>query len=239
MSEAVTVACSAVWKRYGKFDAVRGVDVTLRRAEIVGLLGANGAGKTTLMRLLCGLAQPTDGTARVLNATAPLPPAVLRRLGAMLDSPAFYPWMTGERLLRTLLDTAGLPDDGRVAEALGKVGLAGVGKRIRAYSMGMRQRLALATALVKRPDVLILDEPTNGLDPDGVRAVRDLLAAERARGVSILVSSHQLDELQRLCDRIMLMDHGKIIAAGTLDELGIGAGRSLEDAFFALRGGAR
>lgn len=237
---APAIECRGVTKWYGKSRAVNGVDLVVGNGEIVGLVGANGAGKTTLMRMICGLVRPSEGGVRVLGARTPLPPAMLARLGAALDTPSFYPWMTGLTLLRTLLDTAGIPDEGRSQEALERVGLGGVGrKKIRHYSMGMRQRLALATALVKRPEVLVLDEPMNGLDPDGVREMRALLVDERAAGTALLLSSHQMDEMQRLCDRVAVIDQGVITAVGPLDKLGVGTNRSLEDAYFSLRRGQK
>lgn len=234
---ALAVECRGVTKRYSGEAVVDGIDLDVASGEIVGLLGANGAGKTTLMRAICGLVKPSSGGVRVLGTRAPLPPAVARQVGAALDTPAFYPWMTASSLLRTLLDTANIADDGRITEALARVGLAETGrKKIKSFSMGMRQRLAVATALVRRPSVLILDEPMNGLDPDGVRLIRAVLAEERQSGTAVLVSSHQMDEMQRLCDRVVMIDHGRVLATGTPQELGVRDGQSLENAYFHLRG---
>ncbi|WP_307713706.1 ABC transporter ATP-binding protein [Streptomyces sp. V4I23] len=213
-----------------------GVSLSVEAGRVTGLLGLNGAGKTTLMRIATGLVAPTAGEVQVLGRPLPLRPAVLARVGAALDAPAFYRWMTGRGMLRTLLDTAGLPDDGRIDRVLERVGLADAARRrAGAYSQGMRQRLALAAALLKEPDLLILDEPTNGLDPAGVRLVRSIVAEEAARGAGILISSHQLDEIARLCDSIVMISQGVVSASGTVDQLGLGAAdgpQGLEDWFF-------
>jgi ABC-2 type transport system ATP-binding protein len=233
------LVCRSVVKTYGSGPpVVDRVDLQVRAGEVVGLLGHNGAGKTTLMRLITGLVRPDSGELNVLGDTPPLPAATARGLGAALDTPAFYRWMSGQQMLVTLLNSSGLPDRGEAAAALERVGLDGR-KKIRAYSQGMRQRLALAAALMLGPDLLVLDEPTNGLDPAAVRGVRDLLAAERDRGAAILVSSHQLDEMQRLCDRLVVMRQGRVVAEGGREQLGLGmpgGPATLEDWFFRTAG---
>ncbi|GAB2866221.1 hypothetical protein GCM10027074_37140 [Streptomyces deserti] len=234
---APVLSCRGVVKTYGKRTVLDGVSLSVEAGQVTGLLGLNGAGKTTLMRIATGLVAPTAGKVRVLGQALPIRPSVLARVGAALDAPAFYRWMTGQGMLRVLLDTAGLPDDGRTARVLERVGLAdAASRRIRTYSQGMRQRLAIAAALMKEPDLLILDEPTNGLDPAGVRLVRGIIAEETARGAGILISSHQLDEIARLCDSIVMISQGVVSASGTVDELGLGAAdgqQNLEDWFFA------
>ncbi|OIK27255.1 hypothetical protein VT52_012335 [Streptomyces malaysiense] len=190
------------------------------------------------MRVITGLVRPDSGEVNVLGRTPPLSAATGRRLGAALDTPAFYQWMSGQKMLLTLLNSSGLPDRGEAAAALDRVGLDGR-KKIRAYSQGMRQRLALAAALMLTPDLLVLDEPTNGLDPAAVRGVRDILATERDRGAAILVSSHQLDEMQRVCDRLVVMRQGKVVAQGSREQLGLGmpgGPATLEDWFFQTAG---
>ncbi|GAA3371780.1 ATP-binding cassette domain-containing protein [Streptomyces sannanensis] len=228
--------CHGVVKKYGANTVLNGVSLTVEAGQVTGLLGLNGAGKTTLMRIATGLAKPSAGHVQVLGASLPMHPDTLARVGAALDAPAFYRWMTGQGMLRTLLDMAGLPDEGRIRRVLERVGLTEAGRRrVRTYSQGMRQRLALAAALLKEPDLLILDEPTNGLDPAGVRLVREIIAQEAARGAGILISSHQLDEIARVCDTITMIAHGTVSAEGTLDELGLAPGsgtESLEDWFF-------
>ncbi|MQS05668.1 ABC transporter ATP-binding protein [Streptomyces alkaliphilus] len=229
-------SCRGVVKTYGKHTVLDGVSLDVEAGRVTGLLGLNGAGKTTLMRIATGLIAPTAGRSRVLGHGLPIRPAVLARVGAALDAPAFYRWMTGQGMLRTLLDTAGLPDDGRIEHMLERVGLTDAARRrVGMYSQGMRQRLALAAALLKAPDFLVLDEPTNGLDPAGVRLVRGIIAEEVARGAGILISSHQLDEIARVCDNVVMISRGVVSASGTVDELGLGAAdgpQGLEDWFF-------
>ncbi|AOT59566.1 MULTISPECIES: ABC transporter ATP-binding protein [Streptomyces] len=231
------LACRSVSKTYGSQTAVSDVTLDVAPGEVVGLLGANGAGKTTLMRMACGLVKPTAGAVRVLGEQPPYPPAVARQVGAALDTPAFYRWMTGPAQLRSLLHSSGLPDRGEPLAALRRVGLEDEArKRIRAYSQGMRQRLALAAALMRGPRLLVLDEPTNALDPHAVVMVRELIRREAESGTAVLVSSHQLDEVQRVCDRVVVMDRGTVVASGALDEIGLGGAESLEDWFFRISG---
>ncbi|MFJ9702382.1 ABC transporter ATP-binding protein [Streptomyces fradiae] len=231
------LACRSVSKTYGWQTAVSDVTLDVAPGEVVGLLGANGAGKTTLMRMACGLVKPTAGAVRVLGEQPPYPPAVARQVGAALDTPAFYRWMTGPAQLRSLLHSSGLPDRGEPLAALRRVGLEDEArKRIRAYSQGMRQRLALAAALMRGPRLLVLDEPTNALDPHAVVMVRELIRREAESGTAVLVSSHQLDEVQRVCDRVVVMDRGTVVASGALDEIGLGGAESLEDWFFRISG---
>ncbi|MEU4259967.1 ATP-binding cassette domain-containing protein [Streptomyces fradiae] len=231
------LACRSVSKTYGSQTAVSDVTLDVAPGEVVGLLGANGAGKTTLMRMACGLVKPTAGAVRVLGEQPPYSPAVARQVGAALDTPAFYRWMTGPAQLRSLLHSSGLPDRGEPLAALRCVGLEDEArKRIRAYSQGMRQRLALAAALMRGPRLLVLDEPTNALDPHAVVMVRELIRREAESGTAVLVSSHQLDEVQRVCDRVVVMDRGTVVASGALDEIGLGGAESLEDWFFRISG---
>ena len=226
-------------KRYGSTDVVSGISFTLPAGQATGLLGVNGAGKTTTMRMLVGLVRPTSGEVRVLGESAPFTPGTARRIGAALDSPQFYPWMNGRSFLRSLLNTAGVRDTGQVQTALERVELTekNANKRIRSYSQGMRKRLALAAALLRTPDLLVLDEPTNGLDPQGIRLVRRLVREECDRGAAVLISSHQLDEIERICDQVVLLADGRVCASGPTAAFGFGAPggpRSLEDWFFAL-----
>ncbi|WP_338676398.1 ABC transporter ATP-binding protein [Streptomyces sp. SCSIO 30461] len=231
------LACRSVTKKYGSQTAVSDVTLEVRPGEVVGLLGANGAGKTTLMRMACGLVKPTQGSVEILGEHPPLSLESARQVGAALDTPAFYRWMTGPAQLRSLLHSSGLPDRGTSAAALRRVGLEGEArKRIRAYSQGMRQRLALAAALMRRPRLLLLDEPTNALDPHAVVMVRELIRQEKENGTAVLVSSHQLDEIQRICDRVVVMNRGAVVASGALDEVGLGEAESLEDWFFRISG---
>ncbi len=205
-------------KRYGRTAAVDDVSFAIGRGEIVGFLGPNGAGKTTTLRMLAGLIRPTGGEGRVLGERVPGPG--LRRVGTMIEEPSFYPYMTGRDNLRhSALLHGGVPAR-RIDEVLGFVKLdQAAEKRVRAYSQGMRQRLGLARSLLWEPEVLLLDEPTNGLDPVGIAEIRENLRAVAATGVTILVSSHILAEIEKLVDRILAIESGKLVFDGSLDTL--------------------
>jgi ABC-2 type transport system ATP-binding protein len=221
MTETV-VSTDRLTKRYGSRAAVDGVTLAVRRGEVYGFLGPNGAGKTTTLRMVLGLVRPTSGTATVLGA-APGSPAALRRTGALVEGPGFYPYLSGRTNLRVLARYHGLPD--RAAdEALSRVGLADRGNdRFRGYSLGMKQRLGVAAALLGRPDLLVLDEPTNGLDPAGMAAMRTLVVDLAAGGQTVLLSSHLLAEVQQICDRVGVIAGGRLIHEGTVDQMRGGA----------------
>lgn len=219
-----------VTKRYKDVDALLGVSLTLPRGEVVGLLGPNGAGKTTLMRVMLGLVQPTSGSVSVLGGR-PGSRSALARIGASIEGPAFVPVLSGRDNLRAaaLAKGVGLAE---VDRCLARVGLQSAARRpFKAYSMGMKQRLALAQAMLGDPELLIIDEPMNGLDPGGVVEMRALMAALAADGHTILVSSHQLREVEVICSRVIILNRGRIRASGTLEELG---GDDLESAFFSI-----
>jgi ABC-type multidrug transport system ATPase subunit len=219
MSAARTVIeTKDLTKVYGHHAAVDRLTVSIRRGEVYGFLGPNGAGKTTTLRMLLGLVRPTSGTAAVLGE-APGDPRALVRLGAMVEGPAFYPFLSGRDNLRVMTCLAGLPDDG-IDTALDHVNLLDRGRdRYKTYSQGMRQRLGVAAALVKDPDLLIMDEPTNGLDPAGVADMRTLIRRLGAGDRTVVLSSHMLGEVQQVCDRAGVISHGTLIAEGTIDEL--------------------
>ncbi|MET9430112.1 ATP-binding cassette domain-containing protein [Streptomyces sp. NPDC003036] len=224
-------------RTYGAHRAVSEVTLHVGAGEVVGLLGANGAGKTTLMRMACGLIRPSSGTVEVFGKKPPLTLTDARNVGAALDTPAFYPWMTGPAQLRSLLHSSGVPDRGQVDRALERVGLDDQRrKRIRAYSQGMRHRLALAAALLRQPRLLVLDEPTNALDPHAIAQVRAIIREEQQRGTAILISSHQLDEVQRLCQRVVVLDRGRVAAQGTVEDIGLDGATSLAEWFFNVSG---
>lgn len=218
-------------KRYGRTVAVDGVDLDVREGDRYGLLGPNGSGKTTLVRMLLALAYATSGSIQIMGRPVPRRAhEVLPSIGALVESPAAYPHLSGRANLR-LFDAAG-PGGGRrtrtarVEEALERVGLAGVDRRpVRAYSLGMRQRLGLATALLRTPSLLILDEPTNGLDPRGIREIRDLLTELNAAGTTVFLSSHLLGEVELFCTRIGVMDRGRLVVQDDLDALRAPTGR--------------
>jgi ABC-type multidrug transport system ATPase subunit len=218
-------------KRYGRTIAVDGVALDVREGDRYGLLGPNGSGKTTLVRMLLGLVFATRGEIEVMGKPVPKRVAeVLPSIGALVEGPGAYPNLSGRTNL-SLFDAAGpgAPRRGRrqrVGEALERVGLAGIDRRpVRAYSLGMRQRLGLAGALLRKPKLLILDEPTNGLDPRGIREIRDLLAELNDEGTTVFLSSHLLGEIDALCTRVGVMDRGRLVLQDQLDDLRAPTGR--------------
>jgi ABC-2 type transport system ATP-binding protein len=211
---------AALAKRYGATHALRGVDLTVAEGELVGLLGPNGAGKSTLVKSACGLVLPTSGTVRVCGAAAGSPPA-RRALGYLAELFRFPGWSTADELLilhQRLAGSAG--GAGERAELLDLVGLTdAAGRRVETMSKGMQQRLGIAQALVGAPRLLLLDEPTSALDPTGRRIVRELLEELRRRGVSVMLNTHLLSEVERVCDRVAIIDRGELLAEGRPDEL--------------------
>jgi ABC-2 type transport system ATP-binding protein len=233
---SAAVSCQALTKRYGQLAAVDGVTFSLEPGTVTGFLGPNGAGKTTTLRLLLGLAEPTAGEALVFGRRYRELDQPIRRIGAVLESGDFHPARSGRDHLRALALAAGLPFS-RVEEVLELVELRdAAGRRVRTYSLGMRQRLGLAAALLGDPELLILDEPANGLDPAGVRWLRTFLRALAAESRTVLVSSHLLAEVAQTVDQVLIIDHGRLLASGRLDELTRG-GRTLEDVYLELTAG--
>jgi ABC-2 type transport system ATP-binding protein len=233
---AEVVSCRALTKRYGRLTAVDGVTFALEPGTVTGYLGPNGAGKTTTLRLLLGLAEPTAGEALVFGHRYRELEQPIRRVGAVLESNDFHPARSGRDHLRALALAARLPLS-RVEEVLDLVELRpAAGRRVRTYSLGMRQRLGLAAALLGDPQLLILDEPANGLDPAGVRWLRTFLQSLAAQGRSVLVASHLLAEVALTVDRVLIIDHGRLLASGRLDEL-TGPARTLEDVYLELTAG--
>jgi ABC-2 type transport system ATP-binding protein len=205
-------------KRYGHITAVDHVNLEVRRGEVYGFLGPNGAGKTTTLRMLLGLIRPTSGTARVLGR-APGDPRGLRRVGSLIESPAFYPYLSGRNNLRALARYARVPE-ARIESVLAQVEMAERADDVfKTYSLGMKQRLGVAAALLKNPDLLILDEPTNGLDPAGMAEMRTLVRKLGSGEHTVLLSSHLLGEVQQICDRVGVINHGKLVAEGAVAEL--------------------
>ncbi|MBX6764720.1 MAG: ATP-binding cassette domain-containing protein [Rubrobacteraceae bacterium] len=210
-------------KRYGRINAVDGLDLTVRRGEVYGFLGPNGAGKTTTLRMLLGLVRPTSGSASVLGGE-PGAPEGLKRVGALVESPAFYPYLSGRDNLRVIARYCGAPPS-RVDEMLETVELSGRAKdRFKKYSLGMKQRLGVAAALLKDPELLILDEPTNGLDPKGMADMRELIRRLGRGERTVLLSSHLLGEVEQICDRVGVIRKGHLVAEGTVAELRSKAG---------------
>jgi ABC-2 type transport system ATP-binding protein len=208
-------------KRFDATLAVDGVNVSVAPGEVRGLLGPNGAGKTTLLRMLFGLIVPDDGSVELLGREFDgLGGEALEEVGGFVEEPSFYPYLSGAANLELLARLDGGPSEAAVADALAKVGLEGRGEdRVGGYSTGMRQRLGLAAALLRRPRLLLLDEPTSGLDPAGTQAVTKLVRDLAAEGVAVLLSSHQIGELERVCDTYTVMRHGRVVWDGTAADL--------------------
>jgi ABC-2 type transport system ATP-binding protein len=206
-------------KRYGEHIlAVDGLALRVRRGEVYGFLGPNGAGKTTTLRMLLGLVRPTRGTAVVLGSE-PGSPGGLARIGAMIEAAALYPFLSARDNLRVLAHHAGVPEE-RIAPALEEVGLGPrAGDRFGTYSQGMKQRLGVAAALIKDPDLLILDEPTNGLDPAGMAEMREFIRRLGQGRRTVLLSSHLMTEVEQVCDRVGVIRAGRLVGEGTVDEL--------------------
>jgi len=227
------IVTEGLTKRYDRLVAVDGLDLEVAEGELYGFLGPNGSGKTTAIRMILGLVFPTSGRVELLgqsSATARL--AALAHVGALVEGPGFYPHASGRRNL-AMFDAAGPGGRsrgraGRIDEVLERVGLGGIDRRgVRNYSMGMRQRLALAAALLRRPRLLVLDEPTNGLDPQGIRELRDLFVGLVADGTTVFLSSHLLAEIEQVCTRAAMMAGGRLVAEGPVDTLRSPTGRVL------------
>jgi ABC-2 type transport system ATP-binding protein len=219
-------------KRYGKVTSVNNLSARVAEGKITGLLGPNGAGKSTALRCLLGLASPTSGSTKILGKSYRELANPLSQIGAVLDSRGFHGGLTGKQNLKVMAAAAGI-EDSRVDEVLKLVDLEDAAKRpAKKYSLGMKQRLCLAGALLGNPKVLILDEPANGLDPVGIAWLRGFLRELANQGKTILVSSHQLAEMQSTVDDVIIINNGQLMAQGSLKEV-IGAG-TLEEAFLKL-----
>ena len=221
MSDAPPIEARSLVKRYGDIVAVDHVDLTVGRGDVFGYLGPNGAGKTTSLRMLLGLIRPTKGSARLFGRDPLLEGArALDGVAGFVEGPKFYPYLNGRRNLRLLGDLDGGVPSSRIDEVLDIVELRDRAKdRVGGYSHGMRQRLGIAAALLRDPQMLLLDEPTTGLDPAGMRDMRGLIKRLAGEGITILLSSHILAEVEDLCNRVAIIRKGKIIYEGRLDEL--------------------
>lgn len=224
-ARSLAIQTSGMTKRFGSATVVDNVSLEVPTGSVFGFLGPNGSGKTTSIRMLLGLLTPDAGDVAVLGRLIPSAiPEVLPAVGALIDGPAFYPWLSGRKnLLR--LDAFG-PDPQRVTraqrvdEALARVGLTAAGhKKFKAYSLGMRQRLGLANALLRPRQLLILDEPTNGMDPQGTREIRNLIRELSHDGTTVFLSSHLLAEIEQVCTHVAVMNFGKLITQGSLADL--------------------
>ncbi|CAN5886270.1 ABC transporter ATP-binding protein [soil metagenome] len=216
--DSSAIVTDRLTKTYAHGNAVDQLSISIQRGEIYGLLGPNGAGKTTTLRMLLGLVRPTSGSALVLDAP-PGTTASLRAVGSLVEEPALYPYMSGRDNLRTLARYSGIGRD-RIDEVLELVGLLPrAGDKVKAYSLGMRQRLGVAAALLTDPAVLILDEPTNGLDPQGMAAMRELIRDVGTGERTVVLSSHLLAEVEQICDRVGVIREGRLIAEGQVQQL--------------------
>jgi ABC-type multidrug transport system ATPase subunit len=221
----LAIQTEGLTKRLGDAAVVDKLDLVVPRGSVYGFLGPNGSGKTTTIRMLLGLIWPSAGSYRVLGEAMPAANAkVLPQVGALIEGPAFYPWLTGRQNLRRM--DAAAPDGQRktrrerIDAALARVGLAAAAnKRFRAYSLGMKQRLGLAAALLRPRSLLILDEPTNGMDPQGTREIRNLVRELAGEGSTVFLSSHLLSEVEQVCSHVGIISVGKMVAQGSVEEL--------------------
>ncbi len=213
-------------KRYGERLAVDNLNLEVRRGEIFGFLGPNGAGKTTTIRMALGLIAPTGGSVEILGQDVVAHRAsILPRVGALVEQPALYPYMSGRNNLRAVASVLGGVPDARLDAVLDLVGLRARQKdRVKTYSLGMKQRLGVAMALLADPDVLVLDEPANGLDPAGIVEMRDLMHRLTAEGKTIFISSHILTEVRQICTRVAIINLGRLVTESTVEELTRGHG---------------
>ncbi len=223
---AAPIATADLVKRYGRITALDGLSLTVERGSVFGFLGPNGAGKTTAVKLLLGLASPTSGEAWILKAPVSdraAHRAARRRVGYLPELFRYPGWLSAREVLATHCALAGLERprwDREIAGALGTVGLAErADSRVQTFSKGMHQRLGLGVALLGVPEVVVLDEPTSALDPVGRHDVREIVRALRARGTTVFLNSHLLSEVEQVCDRVAVVDHGRVIAQGTLVDL--------------------
>lgn len=227
MGAAIEV--SGLTKRFGSRVALDSLDLSVPEGCAYGFLGPNGAGKTTLIRVLLGLTKPNAGDIKLLDQPMPKGRAeALSRTGSLVEEPRFHPHLTGRENLRVIAAARGRQAYGRIEAALATVGLADrADERVKRYSLGMRQRLGVARSLLADPGLLILDEPSNGLDPAGIHEFRAMIRRFVGEGRTVFLSSHILSEVERICDRVAIVDRGRLVAEGTLDELRAGGGNRL------------
>ena len=228
---SVVVETSGLAKHYGTVTAVENLDLAVEEGDLFGFLGPNGSGKSTTVRMLLGLVFPSAGRIRVLGHEMPAQGgSALPQIGAIVEEPGFYGHLSGPRNL-ALLEAARRDDTRagrrrRIADAISRVGLDGAGRRpVKAYSTGMKQRLAIASVLLRRPRLVVLDEPTNGLDPQGIHEIRDLLRQLVSQGTTVFLSSHLLAEVELVCNRAAIMSEGRLLAQGDVSDLLAPTGR--------------
>jgi ABC-2 type transport system ATP-binding protein len=229
MSTAYVVETSGLTKRFGERVAVDQVDLHVPRGSAFGYLGPNGAGKTTLIRMLLGLTRATAGTMQLLGRPVPTErAAALARVGAIVEEPRFHGHLTGRENLSVIAAAREPEAHDRIEGALARVGLADrADERVKRYSLGMRQRLGVARSLLADPELLILDEPTNGLDPAGIHEFRAMIRGFVDEGRTVLLSSHLLDEVEKICDQVAIVDRGRVVMQGSIAELAAGGEQSI------------
>ncbi len=240
VNDDVVLSAQGLAKRYGDREVVTDASFELHRGEVFGFLGPNGAGKTTTIRMLVGLVRPTRGRVLIEGHDVKREfEAAMRRVGCIVETPDLYRFLTGRENLQHFARMLGHGAEERIPELAALVKMTDrLGDLVRTYSLGMRQRIGIAQALLANPSVLILDEPTNGLDPAGIREMRGLLKLlSRERGLAVFVSSHLLHEVELTCDRVAIVHRGKTLAKGPLAELTENGARSLEDLFLERTGG--
>jgi ABC-2 type transport system ATP-binding protein len=239
-SSEVVLHLQNLTKKYGKRLAVNNLSLDIHRGDIFGFLGPNGAGKTTTIRMLFGLVTPTSGNITILGKTLKTERAqVLPRVGALIETPALYLYMSGRDNLRAVASSLGGVPNAHIDAVLDIVGLRGRQKdRVRTYSLGMKQRLGVAIALLQDPEILVLDEPANGLDPAGIVEMRDMMHNLAAEGKTVFISSHILSEVQQICTRVAIISQGKLVTETTIEKLLRGEGKfsvRVENTHEALR----
>ena len=220
-SQPFAIEMAGLTKQFGRHRAVDSLNLAVRSGSVFGFLGPNGAGKTTTIRMLLGLIRPTMGGGRILGHDIEREcAAILPQVGAIVESPAFYPILSGRDNLRVFARTTGSEDSRTIANVLEKVGLSNRAKdKVKTYSLGMKQRLAIAAALLNNPQIIFLDEPTNGLDPAGTVEIRELIGQLGASGHTIFLSSHLLHEVEQICSEVAIINHGKLAAQGRVADL--------------------
>src|SRR3984885_9844173 len=218
-SSSLAVSTAGLTKRFGDRTVVDGVNLAIPRGAVCGFVGPNGAGKTPTIRMLLGLIRPTSGGGSILGGSLADPASYLHKVGALIESPAFYPQLSGRENLKTLARLGGVPL-ASVDPVLDRSGLlARAGDKYRSYSLGMKQRLGIAAAMLAGPELLILDEPTNGLDPAGIVEMRGLIRSLAGGGITVLVSSHLISEIEQICDYVVMIRAGRLVHQGSVAEL--------------------
>jgi len=221
-SSSLAVSTAGLTKRFGDRTVVDRVDLAIPTGSVCGFVGPNGAGKTTTIRMLLGLIRPTAGSGSILGGSLTHPASYLHKVGALIESPAFYPTLSGRDNLKALA-RLGQVSRSAIEPALARVGLSDrAGDKYRSYSLGMKQRLGIAAALLPNPELLILDEPTNGLDPAGIVEMRGLIRSFANDGITVLVSSHLISEIEQVCDHIVMIRGGRLVHQGPVAELHAG-----------------